>query len=228
MRLGRHGSMGHDDARLPPHRRRWRPDPYGKEPHQYPKQSHGPPPDATSALDAAEARARAQTFAQNTAAGKGFGRSRAPGKCRQLLLQRGEGLEPKARSRLSLPLVWASSRPEAKSLRWSDFRREGHESYARMAGGPRESAVGGCPRHKLAVGTLSPPRGRESDFEGLAERLFARRLNLRNRKRGGGAVSRCRLRLFYQSSRPGADRCRPGHPAGYCRGTQPPNLPAPK
>jgi hypothetical protein len=27
----------------------------------------------------------------------------------------------------------ASSRPQAKSLQWSDFRREGHESYARMA-----------------------------------------------------------------------------------------------
>jgi len=34
---------------------------------------------------------------------------------------------------LSLPRVGLRAVPKAKSLQWSDFRREGHESYARMA-----------------------------------------------------------------------------------------------
>lgn len=35
------------------------------------------------------------------------------------------------------PLVGLRAVPEAKSLQWSDFRGEGHESYARMAGARR-------------------------------------------------------------------------------------------
>ena len=51
--------------------------------------------------------------------------------------------KPNALSRRSLPSVRASSRPKAKSLQWSDFRREGHKSCARMAGVTAPARSGG-------------------------------------------------------------------------------------
>ena len=50
-----------------------------------------------------------------------------------------------------------------------------------------------------------PPCGGESDFEGLAERFFARRLNLRNRKRGGHILDLALAAI------------RSHTPAGFCR-----------
>ena len=44
------------------------------------------------------------------------------------------------------PLVGLRPEPQAKSLQWSDFRREGHESYARMAGASRSVAGEGTLR----------------------------------------------------------------------------------
>jgi len=57
-------------------------------------------------------------------------RKRAPPPPR-LRRRGGPGLQ--LRLELSLPRVGLRAVPKAKSLQWSDFRREGHESYARMA-----------------------------------------------------------------------------------------------
>ena len=61
---------------------------------------------------------------------KGEGSAIFIAQARNLLLARG--------SIASLPLAgrdFAAGRPQGdRSLRWSDLRQEGHESYARMAG----------------------------------------------------------------------------------------------
>src|SRR5690349_346675 len=73
----------------------------------------------------------------------------------------------------------ASSRPKAKSLQWSDFRREGHEGYARMAEGDAGKTHGRPGRFLLALCTdgqarlwqTVPPRTRSSP-SGLTRGLY--------------------------------------------------------
>src|SRR5947208_16682746 len=72
-----------------------------------------------------------------------------PRACRK---RRGGVLIGVKRGAASLPRAGLRAVPEAKSLQWSDFRREGHESYARMA---RVAQLGRRPR-AAGVGVEQP------------------------------------------------------------------------